>query len=59
MTAAVSKPVVIVLLTHIPLDISPWLANPKVGAILHGGQVSVQTLGLGDVLFGTVGFRRW
>ena len=28
------------------------LQNPKVGAILHAGQPSVQTLGIGDVLFG-------
>jgi hypothetical protein len=26
--------------------------NPKVGAILHTGQPSVTTLGVGDVLFG-------
>jgi len=28
------------------------LANPKVGAVLHVGQPSVQTLGIGDLLFG-------
>lgn len=50
--SAASKPVVVVILTHIPLDLSSMLANPKVGAVLHVGQPSVQTLGVGDVLFG-------
>ena len=30
------------------------LRNPKVGAVLHVGQPSVQTLGIGDALFGAV-----
>merc|ERR1712190_457660 len=51
---ASAKPVVVVTLTHIPLDISAVLANPKVGAVVHAGQPSVQTLGVGDVLFGKV-----
>jgi len=51
-TAAASKPVVVVMLSAVPLDISDLAADPKVGAILHLGQPSVQTLGAGDVLFG-------
>eukprot|EP00928_Gymnodinium_smaydae_P002319 TRINITY_DN10828_c0_g5_i1.p1 TRINITY_DN10828_c0_g5~~TRINITY_DN10828_c0_g5_i1.p1 ORF type:complete len:818 (-),score=103.93 TRINITY_DN10828_c0_g5_i1:292-2631(-) len=49
---ASSKPVVVVTLTALPVDISAILSNPKVGAVLHLGQPSVQTLGAGDVLFG-------
>merc|ERR1712070_452858 len=49
---AARKPIVVVTLTHIPLDISDLLANPKVGAVIHAGQTSVQTLGVGDVIFG-------
>jgi len=50
--AAAKNPIVIVQLTAVPLDISSLLTNPKVGAILHVGQPSVATLGIGDVLFG-------
>jgi len=50
--SAAKKPVIIVLFTAVPLDLSEVLANPKVGAILHVGQPSVQTLGIGDLLFG-------
>eukprot|EP00418_Pyrodinium_bahamense_P007913 CAMPEP_0179121212 /NCGR_PEP_ID=MMETSP0796-20121207/57152_1 /TAXON_ID=73915 /ORGANISM="Pyrodinium bahamense, Strain pbaha01" /LENGTH=794 /DNA_ID=CAMNT_0020819793 /DNA_START=44 /DNA_END=2428 /DNA_ORIENTATION=+ len=46
------QPVVVVTLTAVPLDLTEWLADPKVGAILHVGQPAVQTLGVGDVLFG-------
>jgi pre-mRNA-splicing factor SYF2/beta-D-xylosidase 4 len=49
---AAAKPVTVVILTHIPLDLTAVLANPKVGAVVHAGQPSVQTLGVGDVLFG-------
>merc|ERR1719330_2683 len=49
---AAIKPIVVVTLTHSPLDISELLSNPKIGAVLHAGQASVQTLGIGDVLFG-------
>merc|ERR1711988_744251 len=49
---ASAKPVTVVILTHIPLDLTAVLANPKVGAVVHAGQPSVQTLGVGDVLFG-------
>lgn len=51
--AAAKSPVVIVMLTAAPLDISMLLDHPKVGAVLHAGQVGVQTLGVADVLFGT------
>lgn len=49
---AAARPVVVVLLTATPLDLSELLANPKVGAIIHVGQPSIQTLGVGDLLFG-------
>ena len=51
-TDAVAGPVIVVTLTAVPLDISPLLSNPKIGAILHAGQPSVTCLGVGDVLFG-------
>jgi len=51
-TAAAKAPVVIVLLTATPLDISALLANPKVGAVLHVGQPSVAVRGVGRVLYG-------
>lgn len=44
--------VIVVMLTAVPLDITPLLSNSKIGAILHVGQPSVQTLGVGDVIFG-------
>lgn len=47
-----SLPVVVVLITATPLDLTPLLSNPKVGAVLHVGMPSVQTLGIGDLLFG-------
>ena len=53
-SAAAKSPVTVVLMTATPLDVSPLLANAKVGAILHVGQPSVQTLGAADVLFGKV-----
>jgi hypothetical protein len=49
---AAKKPVIVVQFSAVPLDLSEVLANPKVGAVLHVGQVSVQTLGIGDLLFG-------
>lgn len=51
-TKAVSKPVVVVTMTGVPLDISELLENPNVGAIVHAGVPGVQTLGIGDILFG-------
>jgi hypothetical protein len=53
-TAAAGKPVVAVIMSAVPLDISPLIANKNIGAILYVGQPSVQTLGVGDVLFGVV-----
>mmetsp|Transcript_107725 Transcript_107725/g.303479 ORF Transcript_107725/g.303479 Transcript_107725/m.303479 type:complete len:901 (+) Transcript_107725:91-2793(+) len=50
--AAAKKPVVVVVLTATPLDISSLLANPKVGAVLHLGQPSVTVLGVSEVLYG-------
>ncbi len=56
LSAAVAKaarrPVIVVTLTAVPYDLTPLLKNPKVGAILHAGQPSVQTAGVADVLFG-------
>jgi hypothetical protein len=41
-TDAAAKPVVVVTMTGVPLDITELLANPKVGAILHAGVPGVQ-----------------
>ena len=51
-TDAVAKPVVVVTMTGVPLDISDLLANDKIGAIVHAGVPGVQTLGIGDIIFG-------
>ena len=53
-TAAAKSPIICVLFTGIPLDISTLLENPRVGAIVHVGQPGVQTLGIADVLFGKI-----
>ena len=53
-TAASPKPVVVVMMSAVPLDISPLLTDDNIKAILHAGQPSVQCLGVGDVLFGVV-----
>jgi len=50
--SAAKSPVIVVTLTATPLDLTSVLANSKVGAVLHVGQPSVQTLGIGDLLFG-------
>ena len=50
--AAKKPPLVVVTITAVPLDISALLSDARIGAILHVGQPSVQTLGIGDVLFG-------
>lgn len=50
--AAAKKPVVIVMFTAVPLDISEILANPKVGAVLHLGQPSVAVMGIAPILYG-------
>ncbi len=51
-TSVSKRPVIILTLTATPLDISGVMNNPKVGAILHVGQPSVNTLGVGDLIFG-------
>ena len=51
-SAVAKRPVVLVLMTATPLDISREMANARIGAILHTGQPSVTTLGVGDLLFG-------
>jgi len=51
--AASAAPVVLVSLTAVPLDVSPFLSDARIGALLHVGQPSIQTLGVADVLFGT------
>eukprot|EP00935_MAST-01C_sp_MAST-1C-sp1_P002246 g2246.t1 len=50
--AAAKRPIVVLLLTAFPLDISALLSNPKVGAILHTGQPSVTIMGVAELLFG-------
>eukprot|EP01043_Picozoa_sp_COSAG02_P059678 COSAG02_NODE_7649_length_2916_cov_1.289315_2_plen_493_part_01 len=50
--AAAATPVTVVTLTAVPLDLTPLLNNPKVGAILHVGQPSIQTHGVADLMFG-------
>jgi hypothetical protein len=52
--AASPAPLIVLVLTAVPLDITPLLEHPKVGAVLHLGQPSVQTSGAADVLFGAV-----
>ena len=51
---AAKKPVVLMVYTATPLDLTEQLANPKIGAIMHLGQPSVTVLGVGDLLFGKV-----
>ena len=54
-TLKVAKnPVVVLLMTAVPLDISQLLASPKVGAVLHLGQPSVTVLGAAELLYGNV-----
>jgi len=50
--AAAKKPVVVLVLSATPLDLSAVLANPKVGAVLHLGVPSVTVLGVSAVLYG-------
>ena len=47
-----SVPIVVVTLTATPLDLSPLLSHPNVGAVLHLGQPSIQTPGALPILFG-------
>ena len=46
------QPIIVVVLTATPLDISAVLANPKVGAVLHVGQPSVTILGVAELIYG-------
>ena len=50
--AAAKAPVVVVLMTATPLDISALLAHPKVGAVLHTGQPAVAVRGVAAALYG-------
>jgi len=50
--AAAKKPIILVVLSALPLDLTEFLQHPKVGAVLWAGQPSVAVVGLGDVLFG-------
>eukprot|EP01043_Picozoa_sp_COSAG02_P073507 COSAG02_NODE_14323_length_1284_cov_1.564557_1_plen_322_part_00 len=51
--SSVSKsPVIVVMMTATPLDISQMMRDVKVGAVLSIGQPSVNMLGIGDLLFG-------
>ena len=47
-----SKPIIVITMTATPLDLTPVFNNPKVGAVLHLGQPSVQTNGALPILFG-------
>lgn len=47
--ASAKQPITVVIMTAVPLDISAVLAHAKIGAVIHAGQPSVQTLGIGDV----------
>jgi beta-glucosidase-like glycosyl hydrolase len=49
---AAKKPVLVVVMTATPLDLTEVLANPKVGSVMHLGQPSVSVFGAGDVIFG-------
>ena len=51
-TAAAKGQVVVQIHSGGAMDVSPLLANAKVGAILHAGQPSVQVVGAGDIMFG-------
>jgi beta-D-xylosidase 4 len=50
--AAAKRPVIVLLLTATPLDLTSVLANPKVGAVLHLGVPSVTVLGIDAILYG-------
>ncbi|GMH94018.1 hypothetical protein TrST_g4049 [Triparma strigata] len=51
-SAAATKPVVLVIFTATPLDLTDVLANKNIGAVLHVGQPSVTIMGVGKILFG-------
>jgi hypothetical protein len=49
---AATGPVVALVLSGGAMDVSPLLANAKIGAVLVCGQPSVQIVGAGDIIFG-------
>lgn len=51
-TAASKNPVVALVMSGGAMDISALLANDKISAIIHCGQMSTQIVGVGDVIFG-------
>ena len=55
---ASAMPVVVVVFSATPLDLSPLLARSdgRVGAVVHVGQPSVTVKGLGDLLYGRRSF---
>ena len=53
-SAAAKKPVIVVMMTATPLDLTDVMANDKVGAVMHLGQPSVTVVGVGALLFGKV-----
>ena len=50
--AAATRPVIALVLSGGAMDVSPLLANAKVGAVLIAGQPSVQVVAAGDIIFG-------
>jgi pre-mRNA-splicing factor SYF2/beta-D-xylosidase 4 len=50
--ASAKKPVTVLIITAVPLDISDLLADTRVGAVMHLGQPASQLFGIGDLLFG-------
>ncbi len=50
--AAAKGPVVALVQSGGAMDLTPLLANPKIGAILVAGQPSVQIVAAGDIAFG-------
>ena len=51
-SAASSKPLTVIILSAVPVDISDLLEDDNVGAVLWAGQPAVAALGIGDILFG-------
>jgi hypothetical protein len=53
-SAAAKKPVIVIMMTATPLDLTDVMANNKIGAVMHVGQPSVTVVGVGALLFGKV-----
>jgi len=49
---AASKPVVLVMFTANPLDLTDVLAHENIGAVLHVGQPGINIYAAGDLIFG-------